>query len=116
MSDIELLKRAASAAGIFIDTSSTNGGGRGNTGFTELGAGKFAAKVDCHNGVLWNPLWDDGDALRLAVQLRIEIQHWPTCVLVFNGRGPATREECDDASRAAATRRAIVRAAAALSA
>lgn len=68
------------------------------------------------NGKLWNPLTDDGDALRLAVKLVIDI------------RPP--RSEDDDALAAgqdergffesqkrdpyAATRRAIVRAAAAI--
>ncbi len=51
---------------------------------------------DTPNGV-WNPLTDDGDALRLAVKLRIEVEAgW----MVFS----------EDPY--AATRRAIVRAAA----
>jgi len=88
MTDRELLEAAAKAAGIRIDKSSTNGGGAGNTGFDLCGN----AVLDWHNGVTWNPLTDDGDALRLAVKL---------CI-------------CIGADSQAATRRAIVRAAAAM--
>lgn len=64
----------------------------------------------------WNPLTDDGDALRLAVKLRIDVIHndpqdndaWvlagPDCDCVEDVNG--------EASRSAAVRRAIVRAAA----
>lgn len=60
---------------------------------------------------MWNPLEDDGDALRLAVKLRIHLT-------VGNGwsaaSGPAGGflEQADD--HLAATRLAIVRAAAAI--
>ncbi len=62
----------------------------------------------------WNPLTEDGDALRLAVKLMIHIEWWPA----FHDGAVAA---CTDISkhsepwrsdRAAATRRAIVRAAA----
>lgn len=68
----------------------------------------------------WNPIDDDGDALRLAVTLRMEIDHnhpadhtpwvsvrgWPV-------QQPCCVEEFEDESqRLAATRRAITRAAA----
>jgi hypothetical protein len=71
----------------------------------------------------WNPLTDDGDTLRLAVKLAergnviltitndgvVATQPWPTCA--------SAREDIDrfmnpSADLAAATRRAIVRAAA----
>lgn len=70
-----------------------------------------------HNGLdrafLWNPLTDDGDALRLAVRLELEIR-------VFNGSAHAGKQDVfwrteqvgDDPY--AATRLAIVRAAAAI--
>ena len=102
MNDRELLELAAKAAGflnwtpmqscLFIET----GHSRGNTGFH------------------WNPLTDDGDALRLAVKLELEI--------CFNNQEEGTTVWCpaigdwlpekhgDDPY--AATRRAIVRAAA----
>lgn len=73
----------------------------------------------------WNPLTDDGDALRLAVKLRLTIKHddpdaggagiakdqagAPT----LDGNGPWFRKEWHkDSDPYAATRRAIVRAAA----
>jgi hypothetical protein len=87
MDDKTLLELAAKAAGIKIDKSETNGGGRGNTGFDVMGN----AVLDWHNNVRWNPLTDDGDALRLAVKLQIQVIPSKGC---------------------AATRRAIVRAAA----
>ncbi len=66
----------------------------------------------------WNPLTDDGDALRLAVKLGIDL----TFYLNAQGNGPwveaATDDDASDellqADPYAATRRAIVRAAAEL--
>lgn len=67
----------------------------------------------------WNPLTDDGDALRLAVHLGLEIYHsinndrWTVCVGYPEGqRIRYVMEEWGD-DPMAATRRAIVRAAAA---
>lgn len=67
--DRELLELAAKAAGLSIDKSKTNGGGHWNTGFNADGS----ANLDCHNGITWNPLADDGDALRLAVALSVSV-------------------------------------------
>ena len=63
MNDRELLEMAAKAAGIHIDKSPYNGGGIGNTGFDMAGN----AVLDWHNNKKWNPLADDGDAFRLAI-------------------------------------------------
>lgn len=71
MDDQKLLKAAAKAAGIEIDMSPCNGGGWGNTGFDSLGN----AVLDWHNGITWNPLTKDGDALWLAVKLSISVIH-----------------------------------------
>ena len=80
---------------------------------------EFAAKaggyVHYHPGdgfyVTWNPLTDDGDALRLAVKLRMDIAHFSKLV-----RADVTGyDECRESNGNdpyAATRRAIVRAAA----
>lgn len=63
----------------------------------------------------WNPLEGDGDALRLAVKLHIDIRHFMyedgcmDCLVDRLGRG--FQEKFTD-DHAAATRRAIVRAAA----
>ena len=64
---------------------------------------------------VWNPLEDDGDALRLAVKLEIDIDfvshHAPGRLVVFTD---GNWSEFCDPDPLAATRRAIVRAAAAL--
>jgi hypothetical protein len=94
MTDRELLELAAKAAGLL-----------------EMAVGD----KDIQRYLLrWNPLTDDGDALRLAVKLglavSIEYQFRSTSVLW----GPPTgyvREDHDN-DPDAATRRAIVRAAA----
>lgn len=58
----------------------------------------------------WNPLTDDGDALRLAVKLRIDIEHM--AMEVFAAKGPALCFIEPNDEPYSATRRAIVRAAA----
>ncbi len=65
--------------------------------------------------VFWNPLTDDGDALRLAVKLKLAFATWGSgaCAVVFlhGGRGRIVEPHYgDDPERA--TRRAIVMAAA----
>jgi hypothetical protein len=113
MTDRELLELAAKAAGIVIDKSKFNGGGRNNSGFDLLGN----AVLDWHNGTTWNPLTDDGDALRLAVKLNIDVFFHASRVEghVAGGRIPPIRaierEDYGD-DPLTATRRAIVRAAA----
>jgi len=67
--------------------------------------------------IIWAPLTDDGDALRLAVKLRMSVRYEDDEVWVRATRKPA---HCDWASEPtssdadAATRRAITRAAAAI--
>lgn len=111
MTDRELLKLAAEAAGIE----------------TEVIAGGFELRTNIH-GHIWDPLDDDGDALRLAVKLGISITPYPYrsgpkhSVLVKQYRtGDVMREsnptevvELYGLDPDAATRRAIVRAAAAI--
>jgi hypothetical protein len=63
----------------------------------------------------WNPLADDGDALRLAVKLRLSAYHAPQgWLLLMNPDGStASRVDFgDESERLVATRRAITRAAA----
>lgn len=104
----ELLRLAADAAGIPTEWS------------TEC---ECPLRLDRVGTVPWNPLDDDGDALRLACALKINIEHaetlqrkahgvncWPV------GRGDCAHMECDLTDYSAATRRAIVRAAAAIGA
>src|SRR5690554_3749924 len=64
MSDNELLELAAKAAGYSLTK-----GSRGCREFL------------CKRGVYWNPLEDDGDALRLASKLLIDIGQFPSEVV-----------------------------------
>ena len=71
-------------------------------------------------GKWWNPLTDDGDALRLAVKLRIDFQVFPLNAhmgpamvrAVVDRLGKSFGVEVENGDELAATRRAIVRAAA----
>jgi hypothetical protein len=61
----------------------------------------------------WNPLTDDGDALRLAVKLRLEVDIHHTGIAVRTPNGHKVLLAAEDQPNAyTATRRAIVRAAA----
>lgn len=100
MNDRELLDMAAKAAGIEL-----------------IGGSKTPMVSD--DGDLshmreWRPLTDDGDALRLAVKLKLQIRPNDYDVMVV-AQLPAhitVVEACDYKDPYAATRRAIVRAAA----
>lgn len=94
--DRELLELAAKAAGIDIGFIS---------GLPHTGIGSYMPEY-------WNPLIDDGDALRLAVKLGM-------CLDLQGTRSIATVrqdgwQQPHDGEPDAATRRAIVRAAAAI--
>ncbi len=65
-------------------------------------------------GCLWNPLEDDGDALRLAVKLSIHLGFYGDHVAAQRTGSKLQTEQRRDGDIPAATRRAIVRAAAAL--
>lgn len=96
MSDLELLELAAKAAGY------------------DYRPGNHAIVVDGIPGN-WNPLDDDGDALRLAVKLRMKVypgEAYPWCASSADYRLGAYCDEDECADPLAATRRAIVRAAA----
>lgn len=116
MTDRELLELAAKAAGIRIDKSETNGGGVGNDGFSVTGD----AMLDWHNNIRWNPLTDDGDALRLAVKLYIpfHVFYEHKSVIAYSKKtnlhteGFDAQEFFTEVDEFTATRRAIVRAAA----
>lgn len=112
MDDRELLELAAKAAGI-----KHPGGEHCING---------PAVWDCEALRWWRPLTDDGDALRLAVKLHLDLRfHWDGCDDQYDeveaythGAGKDAREQIGFYERdgqldePAATRRAIVRAAA----
>lgn len=62
----------------------------------------------------WNPLEDDGDALRLAVRLNLLIQFNAKHVFVYDDKGAQLAFLGKKKDPCAATRRAIVQAAAAM--
>ncbi|MFG9198633.1 hypothetical protein ACEPX9_00755 [Pseudomonas aeruginosa] len=107
MNDRELLELAARAAGYAVDC-----------GFADCPL-IYGEDAGMDGPREWNPLTDDGDALRLAVKLRMEIDHnhpaderaWVS-VRTQGERTCAVEEFDDESLRAAATRMAITRAAA----
>lgn len=106
--DRELLERAAKAAGLSIGYDS------GQYFYCEHGP--FGASMYGRQGnapLNWNPLQDDGDALRLAVKTGEPFVVRSRCVTTMGG----LKEDFDPAVSGddlRATRRAIVRAAAAI--
>ena len=104
MTDRELLELAAKAAGMVLGEWH--------------GSGYWADMRDSPYGEVarhWNPLTDDGDALRLAVKLNLSADFFEDEIAV--GYTPNCNEseqltEIVDNDPYAATRRAIVRAAA----
>ena len=97
MTDSELLELAAKAAGIEYHIDHIDG----------------CPKVINSNGYIWNPLSDDGQALRLAVKCDLDIELMEDCVYA-NGFDVQNYQlfEWNNNDKFAATRRAIVRAAA----
>ena len=106
MTDRELLELAAKAAGLhdltYFDVTASGG------------KGMRRDELDWDN---WNPLIDDGDALRLAVKLSLDINPYPKTKEVAAiqwGNSHVTHKvfERVGSDPYAATRRAITRAAA----
>lgn len=93
MTDRELLELAAKAAGIEI-------------WWTDNYGGVFLRQRGCP--VIWNPITNDADALRLAVKTGLAVSICAGYTAILDCK---TREEHGD-DPLAATRRAIVRAAA----
>jgi hypothetical protein len=104
MTDRELIEKAAKAAGL-----------EQGKWDEETGCWKYQFRSPLTNMHLWNPLTDDGDALRLAVHLQIDIGYGlndrgETIVVIVD----STLEEwvTPEQDAFAATRRVIVRTAA----
>jgi hypothetical protein len=98
MTDKELLLLAAKAAGIEHHGYCTDG-------FLFVGDGEKGAYDR------WNPLANDGDALRLAVKLKLGVVVTSCDTEIYPSLTGAIKENHNDDPHAA-TRRAIVRAAA----
>ena len=107
MTDRELIEAAAKAGGV--------------VGEWDIGCPGFVTDFNEATGrfVIFDPLTDDGDALRLAVKLRIEHTFSSQATWVQTEPVPLHVEMLHEpygADPYAATRRAIVRAAAAMAA
>ena len=110
MTDRELLERAARAAGLNYEPM----------------LGGYYTAPEFNEVVSWNPLTDDGDALRLAIRRRFHVKifsAWQDGSIDAPGRVEIWRWGDDDpihteyvkgSDYEAATRRAIVMAAAAM--
>ena len=99
MSDRELLEKAAKAAGLSVIIPASHQRGLWIEGLEDE----------------WNPLEDDGDALRLAVKLNISVFFRPNFVhaeIATSAHEGLVLQEPPTPDKNAATRRAIVRAAA----
>jgi hypothetical protein len=103
----EMLTLAAKAAGFHL------------LGWNDDREGYHCNDVSMADDGYWNPLADDGDALRLAVRLQIEVSPRKETAAAYrwdvgcniNGKTYSMEHYCDS-DPSAATRRAIVRAAA----
>jgi len=116
ITDRELLEMAAKAAGLFEH--------KWSDAWKCLGRWTHAKDGWYFEGPAWNPLTDDGDALRLAARLRLDINHGSpldnsSYVSVSRCGIEMVRDPIDvveefdgEVGRAEATRRAIVRVAA----
>lgn len=106
--DRELLELAAKAVGMVT--------------YGDYDDNMWAHRADQHpdEGRRWNPLTDDGDALRLAIVLRMDVTFVDNMVVVYwydkhTLMSRAFEEPINDAQdEREATRRAIVRVAAAI--
>lgn len=104
MNDKELLELAAKAAGGLVYVEEM---------------GWIHEDADGNRGAWWHPLDDDGDALRLAVKLNFDLWNSDNCKSISAGVFPdddifkaKLHTEWKNTDSYAATRRAIVRAAA----
>ena len=98
MTDRELLELAAKAAGLIIVGSIPS----------MLHDDDWLETTENGPDMFWNPLQNDGDALRLAVKLNMTL----TGGIARSDAGEFTEFDLLDTDKNLATRRAIVRAAA----
>ena len=103
MDDRQLLEDAAKAAGLTVHAYRQRER-------DECGHGHVGLWI-VNGSTCWNPLQDDAAALRLAVKLRLCIEHKEKHVVVWDGCIGTGLSPCEDDPEAA-TRRAITRAAA----
>jgi hypothetical protein len=115
MTDKELLELAAKAAGYEKYTSHWLGRDSFVTYKKEVYSEFRECRVMAEYTMDWNPLTDDGDALRLAVKLKIPIQFpdWENMTRTWGSKNCLDAfDEPHNDNPYAATRHAITRAAA----
>lgn len=112
LTDREMLELAAKAAGYGVEWREWV-----TSRIAEFGTIKYTKQSGFWlDGKQWNPLTDDGDALRLAVKLKLAIRPLEKCVFVESdpetllGQSQFSELEMYGSDPNAATRRAIVRA------
>ena len=111
-SDRELLELAAQAAGLQLCGYSWIGENEDDDECEVLESAFVKLHPEQELATKWNPLTDDGDALRLAVKLHMQVS-----ITTESCRAetmPVLGVRVNDKDEMAATRRAIVRAAAAI--
>ena len=111
-SDRELIELAAKAAGLQLCGYSWIGENEDDDECEVLESAFVKLHPEQDLAARWNPLTDDGDALRLAVKLHMQVS-----ITTESCRAetlPALGVRVNDKDELAATRRAIVRAAAAI--
>jgi len=101
--DRELLELAAKAAGIE---------GTWFAGYLATHPGHFGVNISPAGHDVWDPLNDDGEALRLAVKLQLSIRIDSIGTAARQNDGDEWQGVMSNPDPAVATRRAIVRAAA----
>ena len=110
MTDRELLELAAKAAGYIVQQHVVYG--EHAPGAWVYEAGSALDRYGEPRIFLWRPRDDDGDALRLAVKLRLHLEWWPGLGKVAACTAEKQTAEPYEDDPNAATRRAIVSAAA----
>lgn len=105
MTDRELLELAAKAAG-YPNAKFQNMEGWGETRYG-LTCGMWDDSMDDY----WNPLESSADAIKLSIDLRIDIKHYGDHVICWSGDFFGTGKVPYGDDPLAATRRAIVLAA-----
>lgn len=118
-SDRELLELAAKAAGLQLCGYSWIGENEDDEEFETLDAAFVKNCPEQDVATMWNPLTDDGDALRLAVKLGLKLEKHEEYYPYFSAEKVPDVFIAEDVIKnggdeLAATRRAIVRAAAAI--
>ena len=115
-SDRELIELAAKAAGLQLCGYSWIGENEDDDECEVLESAFVKLHPEQELATKWNPLTDDGDALRLAATLLINVEPYEDYIFVESYSGPFANEfiKQNKGCRFLAARRAIVRVAAAI--